>query len=365
MNIKQEITNYSKTIDIEAIGFCQAKEMDDLIDHYKYRDIMGYRCDLEKMDNVEKRSIPQLTLENAKTFIVILESYSIHEKSKSIGHPNGFISKASNFEDYHKILYSKLNKLQQFLVKRYGCNCRYYCDISPFSDRELARRAGLGVIGKNSFLINKKFGTATYIGYILTDLVMNDYDIPIQEDYCKTCNTCVKACPNHAIIGDKQINSNKCISYLTQAKSIPKGMRYKMNNNIYGCDICQIVCPYNKDTENKTIEPIIDSTLDIASLLSISNAEFKKTYGKASCGWRGKKMLQRNAIIALGNQKNDESVELLRKYSNDQREDVRLEVVRALINIDKPTSKAILQDLCGKEKNKKILEVIKKYFVKP
>jgi epoxyqueuosine reductase len=335
MGVRRDIEEYSKTIDVEKIGFCRAEPFKEIEDRYLNREMLGYMCSLERIDDLDCKVYPDKTLEGAKSFVVILESYSVVKDTKvSEDIIYGKVSPAAVTEDYHKIVYRKLDKLEGYIRDKYNANCKSFCDISPFSDKAIAIRAGLGSIGKNSLLINKDFGTRFFIGYILTDLEIDSYDSSIKEDFCKDCNICVKACPSSCILGNGEINSSRCVSYLTQAKEIPDDLKELMANSIYGCDVCQRVCPHNSflknDIKNKVIDPIISSDCNVEELLSISNADFKKTYGKSSSGWRGKKMLQRNAIIALGNDKSEKSIEILEKYKNDIREDIRNEVIEAL-----------------------------------
>lgn len=335
MNEKQMIIDYSNTIGIDAIGFCKAYFDEKRIISIIKRKELALSCELEPHEEIKDKFNPENQLEGAKSFIVILESYLIKKKDNNQSDiPCGVISASAVFEDYHKLVTRKLKKLQEYISEQFNEKSIIYCDNSPFSDRDIAVRAGLGVIGKNSFLINKNFGTATYIGYLLTTLELDEYNKEITEDYCINCNRCIKACPNNAIIGDRQINSNLCISYLTQSKVIDKKFKKVMNNFLYGCDTCQLVCPYNEYTNNKEIKPIVEAKFPLEKLLSISNKEFKETLGQTSAGWRGKKMLQRNAIIALSNLKTDKAIELLNQYKYDNRESIRLEIAEALKNIN-------------------------------
>lgn len=333
MDIKEEIIKFSKKIEVEAIGFCPTE------------------------------SETGVYLENAKTFIVILESYNIFNKQEQPEKLYGKISRAAVFEDYHKIVNRKLDRLKEYIYRTFGCNSKGFCDISPFSDREIAKKAGLGVIGRNSFLINEQFGTAIYIGYLLTDLEIENYDLEIEKDFCKECKKCKIACPADAISFNNKINVDKCVSYLTQAKEIPNELKASMKNNLYGCDICQLVCPYNSPSnKNKYFKSIIDEYYSLEDLLKINNSTFNETIKKTSAGWRGKKTLQRNAIIALGNNGNSESVQLLNKHSNDKREDIRMEIINSLGRINTVESKEVLKDRLLIEENESIKEQIIKYL---
>lgn len=333
MDIKQNIIEFSKTIGIEAIGFCKAESDEQ-----------------------------QLWIAG-QSFIVILQSYSLNIEQGASGELLGTVSRASIFEDYHTIVNEKLRHLKEYLEKKFSVQSLSYCDRSPFSDRVLAVRAGLGVIGKNSFLMNQKFGTSVFIGYLLTDFDFQEYDVRVEEDLCGSCTNCIKACPNQAILSKRQINANRCISYLTQTKVIEEGFREKMNRSLYGCDICQLACPYNIGTTNQVFEKIVSPNFSLEELLNINNETFKKTFGKTASGWRGKKTLQRNAIIALSTYKTDESVGILRQHILDSREDIRLEIVQALSTIGTEAANEVLQELLRIEKNEAIRKEIKTYGI--
>lgn len=331
MSIRKEIEEYAKQIDIDKIGFCKADPFMELENIYTNRKKMQYMCSSEEIKELEKKIYPEKTLKGAKSFIVIIEGYNVIEAKNSDNDViYGSISPASICEDYHKILYRKLEKLQNFILNSFDCNSKYFCDISPFSDKAIAIRAGLGTISKNSLLMTKEFGTRCFIGYILTDLEIETYDEPLVKNICSNCNICQKKCPTDSILGNGQLNSNRCISYLTQSKNIDDDLKNLMGNNIYGCDICQQVCPANKNIKYKDNSKIIDVNCNIEKLLNITNREFRETYGMTSSGWKGKKMLQRNAIIALSNDKSDKSIKLLESIKDDEREDIKKEVELAL-----------------------------------
>ncbi|PKM95893.1 MAG: hypothetical protein CVU84_03570 [Firmicutes bacterium HGW-Firmicutes-1] len=334
MNINQSIIQYAKEISIDKIGFCRAN------------------TDLERNQ-----------LKGAQSFIVILESYNLYLTNEKSTILHGKMSKAAIFEDYHKIVNRKLELLQRFLSDGFHCNSKLYCDTSLFSDRSLAVRAGLGVIGKNTFLINEDYGTATFIGYLLTDMKLEYYDSEIRNDYCEGCSICLNACPSKAIGVDKQFHIDLCISKLTQAKEVPEELKKLMSNSLYGCDICQLACPSNHPkNKNSVKESIIEEYYDLDFLLSMNNAIFKDTIGKTAAGWKGKKTLQRNGIIALGNHDSQESVRILNKFYQDIRIDIRMEIVHSLGRIGSIEAKQVLKEKHATEKNEEVRLLIHKYL---
>lgn len=361
MNVKQKIIEYSNEIGIDAIGFCKAEPNLNHLYNYQERKDKGYACKFEYFDDMALKVQPEHWLKDAKTFIVILESYSLDAKSDPTKKLSAKISKAAVTEDYHVIVHRKLELLSQFLKNNFFCKTRAFCDNQGFSDRYIAQKAGLGNIGKSSFLINEKYGTSTFIGYLLTDLDINE-DQPLQIDYCGSCTKCIDVCPGQAILSNKQINANACISYLTQSKTLTETDKRIMSNNLYGCDICQLACPYNKNKKNRKLPNIVDEFLDIETLLNIDNKTFKETLKKTASGWKGKKHLQRNAIIALGNKPSHESVQLLNSLYSDKRKEIRMEIVHSLGRIGSSEANEALTFHYLEEKDIEIKQLIKKYL---
>ena len=279
--------------------------------------------------DIDKRIYPSISMEDAKTFIVIIESYNIERKYNENKEDKKFtanISVSAAGIDYHETVSDKLNKLEKYIQGITSCKIQKYVDISPFSDRHIALRAGLGFVGKNSMLINPKYGSRFFIGYLLTNLDINTDEENINNYIgCANCNRCIDACPTKAILPNNKYNAQVCISYLTQHKgSISQEIMKKMGKQLYGCDICQTVCPYNNDlNNNKMILPIVPLEYNIEDILNMTNKEFKEIFSRTAAGWRGKKWLQRNAIIALGNSGKQEALSLINKYVDDEREEIR------------------------------------------
>lgn len=192
-----------------------------------------------------KRVDPSQLVKGARSVIAVLQNYYTPDRQTDPGAPR--ISKYAFGKDYHRIMKKKLRSLLGFLESKSGPVVgRYFVDSAPVLERALARRAGLGWIGKNSLLLNRKYGSFFFIGVLITDLELA-YDSPVKE-YCGECTKCIEACPTGAIVADRIVDSTQCISYLTieyKKKSLPEEFRGKMENCIFGCDICQDVCPWN------------------------------------------------------------------------------------------------------------------------
>ncbi|PLX05042.1 MAG: tRNA epoxyqueuosine(34) reductase QueG [Marinilabiliales bacterium] len=195
--------------------------------------------------NKEKRYNPALLVENSKSIISVLYSYL---PEKIIDPENNFrISKYAYGKDYHYVIKDKLRVLANEIEKKAGkFNYRVFVDSAPVLDRAWARESGLGFTGKNTSLINKKGGSYFFIGHIICDLDL-DYESKAVANSCGTCTKCIQACPTDALQPFK-LDANKCISYLTieNKGEIPNEFKGKMNNFIFGCDICTDVCPWNR-----------------------------------------------------------------------------------------------------------------------
>src|SRR5690606_28587136 len=191
---------------------------------------------------------------------------------------------------------------------------RSMVDTGELSDRAVAERAGIGWSGKNCAIITPEFGSYVYLGEMITSLPFPPVE-PI-EDQCGSCTKCLEACPTGALVQGGQINAKICISYLTQTKGfIPEPFREKIGNRLYGCDSCQTACPINKGKnfyhhEEMYPEPEVVKPL-LKPLLRLSNREFKEKFGHLAGAWRGKKPIQRNAIIALAHFKDESAIDCL------------------------------------------------------
>ena len=194
----------------------------------------------------DKRTDPRLLVDNAKSVITVLQNYYSTSKQKDKNAPK--ISMYALGKDYHFVIRDKLNRLHDFIKDEIcNVNARGFVDSAPVMDKVWAKKGGLGWIGKHTNLINKQQGSYFFIGELIVDLEL-DHDGPI-KDFCGTCTKCIDACPTNAIIQPYKLDASKCISYLTielKDELFPKEFKGKMENWMFGCDICQEVCPWNK-----------------------------------------------------------------------------------------------------------------------
>lgn len=234
----------------------------------------------------DKRTDPRLLVDDAKSVITVLCNYYTKKKQEDRKAPK--ISKYAFGKDYHLVIREKLNQLHAFINEEVGeVNARGFVDSAPVMDKAWAERSGLGWIGKNANLINKESGSYFFIGELIIDLEL-ETDGPI-EDYCGTCTRCIDACPTDAIIQPYVVDGSKCISYLTielKDEILPKEFSGKMQNWMFGCDVCQQVCPWNKFSLQHN-EPSFEPNLKLLKLTKkqwneLSKETFNELFKKSA-----------------------------------------------------------------------------------
>ncbi|RLU50601.1 tRNA epoxyqueuosine(34) reductase QueG [Streptococcus iniae] len=304
MEIKAEIIKLAKEIGISKIGFTTADDFSYLEKSLRLGVEEGRTSGFEHK-NIEERVKPKLSLASAKTIISIAVAYphKLPVPPPKTAYKRGKITPNSWGTDYHHVLQDKLSQLAQgieALTKDF--EYKGMVDTGALVDTAVARRAGIGFIGKNGLVISKEFGSYMYLGELITNLDITP-DQPVTYD-CGDCRRCLDACPTSCLIGDGTMNAKECLSFQTQDKGMMDlKFRKKIKTVIYGCDICQICCPYNKGLSNPLASDI-DPELAMPELipfLELSNKDFKEKFGYIAASWRGKNILQRNAIIALAN----------------------------------------------------------------
>ncbi|WP_042455083.1 tRNA epoxyqueuosine(34) reductase QueG [Neobacillus dielmonensis] len=366
-DLKAEIIAYSIEIGIDKIGFTTADPFLELRNRLIRQQELGYESGFEE-PNIEKRVNPAGLLDGANSIISIALAYPSKMKYRvesKIGERRGIFSRASWGLDYHHILKDRLEKLEAFIIAKVPeAKVKSMVDTGELSDRAVAERAGIGWSGKNCAVITPEFGSYVYLGEMITNLPLEP-DEPM-EDQCGSCTKCLEACPTGALVQGGQINAKRCISFLTQTKEmIPEEFRDKIGNRLYGCDSCQTACPYNKGKdfhfhEEMEPDPEIAKPL-LKPILLLSNREFKKMFGTASGSWRGKRPIQRNAIIALAHFKDETAVtELTQIIENEPHPAIKGTAIWALGKIGGETAYAALINIKNREKDPDIQNEIAK-----
>ncbi|MGI9952968.1 tRNA epoxyqueuosine(34) reductase QueG [Moorellaceae bacterium AZ2] len=214
------------------------------------------------------------------------------------GHKQGLVAMSCRGEDYHRVLTRLLEPLAEWLKDRGASWAVIQVDKGPLLEREAAFWAGLGYYGYNCSLIVPGMGSRVALGLIITDLELEP-TLPLKEARCRECSRCLQACPTGALVAPYTLQPERCLSYLTQKRGfLSPDLRPYLGQRIFGCDVCQDVCPENEGL-SLTGAPFVHP--DLVQVLTLDGPQFRELFGSTALAWRGKSLLQRNAVIALGN----------------------------------------------------------------
>jgi epoxyqueuosine reductase len=270
------------------------------------------------------RADPREILPECKSILVLATPYSSPSRR---GQGEGNIASYAWGEDYHDILPARMKELVQFIEEQVGSPIknRWYTDTGPILERDLAQRAGIGWIGKNTCFINPKHGSYFLLSEIFLDLVLEP-DPPFITDHCGTCTRCIEACPTDCILPNRTIDATRCISYLTieLKDDIPAELRDKMGTWVFGCDICQMVCPWNRFAGEG--DPVFEEKGSLHSLieeLTISTQEFNQRFKQSPIKRTKRRGYLRNVAVALGNTGDMLALPVLQNALNDEEPMVR------------------------------------------
>ncbi|PYI50688.1 tRNA epoxyqueuosine(34) reductase QueG [Paenibacillus flagellatus] len=363
--LKEDIRAAAPGLGIDKIGFASAEPFAELKQMLLRHRERGHESGFEEPD-LDKRTDPSLSLERPQSLISIAIAYPSKLQNPPKSEPGayrGIISRSSWGDDYHAVLRKRLASLESFIRERVpDARIESMVDTGALVDRAVAERAGIGWSGKNCAVITPEWGSWVYLGELVTNIPFPP-DTPIQEQ-CGDCTICIDACPTGALVGPGQLHSSRCVSFVTQTKGfVSDELMRKIGNRLYGCDTCQVVCPVNKG-KNWTHQPELQPDPEkvkplLKPLLSMSNREFRETYGHMAASWRGKKPIQRNAIIALGNFRDESAVpELKEALLRDERPEIRGTAAWALGRIGGSEAAAALAEAKRTEAHPEVAERI-------
>lgn len=289
---KTLILNYCKDLGLDIVGMTNVRKISELEDFLVYRKEKGYENEFEEKD-IEKRINVEKVCNWGKVIISIAFPYMFNFKLED----KIYFSKYTQGKDYHRVVGEYLKNICCF-IENIGGKAKYFVDSNCLPERYIAKLCGVGFIGKNNMLITERYGSYVFLGEIITDLPLPKDNEKINK--CGQCDLCLRACPTKAI-NQKESNPNICLSYITQKKDLEDIWLDKLKGRLFGCDTCQRVCPFNKEVENSPLmelKPLDFMTnINLEELTSLSNKVFKQKYATSSCGWRGKNILIRNALI--------------------------------------------------------------------
>ncbi len=349
MITKEHIRQYLYELGMCAVGFTHAGPFERLERVLTKRRREGYTTGPVK-GTIEGRCRPRLHFPWANTIISVAYPYRLYWGATE-DNLKGNISSSALGEDYHCVLRERLELTANFISERVE-NLRYkiMADTGPLVDREVAYRAGVGWYGKNCSIIVPSAGTTVFLGEMLTDLVLEP-DRALERD-CGACTRCIDNCPTGALIAPYNLNAQRCISYLTQKRGIiPREMRNKIGNNLYGCDKCLISCPYNRDISYNGE----GSNVDLWELMQMDRSEFDKRYKKSPWAWRGLNVLKRNAAIVLGNKGKRSGLDILEGALKQPSAMVRGHAAWAIGRIGGPRARELLRESSNHEQDEYVL----------
>lgn len=365
--LKEELKAEARQLGLDLVGVAgcgvSARDRQALAD----REARGFRSSFEERDIALRVELDRL-LPGCQSAVVVGMSYlpgqPVPPPPEEPDGLRGWLSRYCRGQDYHQVLREKLRQLSGWLTDRCPRARTYlFADTEPPIDRSLAEQAGLGFFGRSANLITREYGTWVFLGGLLTDVPLEP-DPPWQAS-CGTCTRCLEACPTGAIVEPYVIDSLRCLSYVTQMKGyIPPEFREPMGKMLFGCDICQDVCPYNLRPsllagDHPELNPWPEVGGDAGPLLervlAMANPEFRAVWQRTAAGWRGKTVLQRNAVIALGNSGDPRALPPLQQALGDQRPLIRGHAAWALARLADlrpelaPAAGAALRDALERE----------------
>ncbi|MGM9935093.1 tRNA epoxyqueuosine(34) reductase QueG [uncultured Clostridium sp.] len=304
MGVKEEIINYCFSLGIDSVGFIKCRRFDEIKAFLEERKSSNLENEFEE-SNIELRINSKEWFEEGKTIISIAFPYVfLDENMKVKSQDESGFSIYTHGLDYHYVVNKYLNKICE-IIEEHGGKCKTFVDSNTLPERYLAYISGVGFIGKNNLIITKKHGSYVFLGEIITDLEIYDEDKRTFDEIdlfkeCGSCTVCYDKCPTKSINSAKK-NCNICLSYITQKKDLNEWEIEKLGGRIFGCDTCQFSCPYNMKIENSKLEDFKPQDFlnypDEDYIINMNNGQFKESFKRTSCGWRGKNVLKRNALI--------------------------------------------------------------------
>ncbi len=354
---KARIVDRARAIGFDLVGIASAAPFVDAESVLTKRRNLGY---LERWhypdDVIHTHCRPALSLSDAKSIICTATSYYCSEQPHDPQAPGlrGAVSNYSWGQDYHRVIRRMMNELIGFIAGEFpNARCVSCIDTGPLVDRAAAVRAGIGWFGKSGNVLTKEFGSYVFLAELITDIELAP-DEPMRTN-CGQCVDCISQCPTGAILEDGAVDARRCISDLTQTKGpIPIELRKAIGNRLWGCDVCQTICPVNERKATRVhpeFAPLghIGTAMDLPSVLAMTKSQFRSWFGPTAMAWRGKAVLQRNAAVALGNSRDQRAVPYLVAALRDRKPLVRGHAAWALGELGGSQARRALESLLAVE----------------
>jgi epoxyqueuosine reductase len=354
------LKDQARTLGFDLVGICAPEPSDEGRGAYRAwaeAGLAGEMAYMTRPDRMAKASAPTATLPAMRSMVVVAKSYFTGDLPAEIRDDpsRGLVASYAWGPDYHAQLLPRLRQLRDWLAGEVGGTVagRVWVDHGPVLERDAAARAGLGFFGKNTMLIHPRWGAWLFLGALLTEAEL-DLDTPHVGPTCGRCQRCLVACPTDAFPRPYVLDARRCISYLTieLRGPIPMGLRPGLGNRIFGCDICNEVCPYNRQHARRAGDPMPDLELaapHLVALAGVDAAAFKARYGSTPVARPGRAGFLRNVAVALGNWGSAEAVPALTRLLGDEAPLVRGHAAWALGRIDRPAARRALARAAGRE----------------
>ena len=365
--LKRKVKELARELGFDLVGIASA---DPFADH---ESVTLERLKQGLMDGlpwytesrVRRGCNPQELLPGARSIITLGMSYYLHDKGgESLSNLTGKVARYSWGDDYHNVLKERMKTLVESLALQLDrtLQAKWYVDDGPMLDRAVAQRGGIGWFGKNTNILISSHGSWVFLGQVITDLELEP-DPPLKKT-CGSCVRCIDACPTNAIVAPYVIDNTRCISHLTieNRGPIPRELRPLMYDWVFGCDICQDVCPVNIKaayTEEQAFKKRRFSSLDLIGLLEMTEEEFKERFRDSPIKRAKRIGLQRNACVALGNAGDPAAVPALAAAMDHEESLVRSHAAWALGQIGGPEAIRALEGALIQEKDAQVVEEVR------
>ena len=364
-SLKARVTQYARELGFDLVRIASAGP---LVEHGRIAQECVRRGYMDGMpwfteERVQRASDPQELLQGARSMIAVALSYLPQEEDSPVGTPSGRVARYARWTDYHQVMKEKLRALAAGLAQQVGgpVRSRVFVDDSPLLERAVAERAGLGWFGKNTNILTPTHGSWVFLGALLTDLELEP-DEPLKKD-CGSCVLCIAGCPTGAIVAPYVIDAPRCISYLTiECRGpIPRHLRSLVGDWVFGCDVCQEVCPVNREVPGPAMPELKRtgfSALELIPLLTMTQEEFSTTFRNTPIKRARRVGMQRNACVALGNMGDEQAVPALGRVLRDGEPLVRGHAAWALGCLGGPEAMRLLEDALEREADAYVREEI-------
>ena len=336
--LEQKIKQYAQKLGFDLVGVTSAEPFlrDEKAAIQRIREGLMDGLPWYTEERVHRATHPELLLEDAKSVISLAISYNTIEPEIGKDEPRGKIARYAWGDDYHNVIKNKLKEFVSGLPDLIGkpVKTRIFVDDGPMNDRAAAERAGIGWFGKNTNILTPSHGSWVFLGQVVTDLDLQP-DEPLKKT-CGSCVRCIDACPTGAIVAPFVLDNTRCISYLTieLRGAIPRDMRPLVGDWIFGCDICQDVCPVNRKSKG-SLEPAFQQRHDFSApalipLLELDDEGFRERFRNSPVKRTKRIGLQRNVCVALGNIGDSSAVPALMDVLNSGESILKLHAAWAL-----------------------------------